>query len=128
MPSTGITHQFLTKNKDVLTDDLIDLISYSDDLQGEERRIEQKILQLEQAKPTTQAEEPTKLPYTRAQIMDMSVEKLGQVITANNITDDMFQPLIYNSQKKRIYRANNLGKQIDKPDLRKYVLTHYGLM
>ena len=60
--------------------------------------------------------------------MDMSVEKLGQVITANNITDDMFQPLIYNSQKKRIFRANNLGKQIDKPDLRKYVLTHYGLM
>ena len=56
----------------------------------------------------------------------MTVEKLGQVITANNITDDMFQPLIYNDQKKRIYRATNLGKQIDKPELRKYVLTHYG--
>ena len=60
--------------------------------------------------------------------MGMSVERLAQVITADNITDDMNRPLIYNSQKKRIFRANNLGKQIDKPDLRKYVLTHYGLM
>ena len=68
----------------------------------------------------------TKPPYTEDEIYKMTVEKLGQVITANNITDDMFQPLIYNDQKKRIYRANNLGKQLDKPELRKYVLTHYG--
>ena len=68
----------------------------------------------------------TKPPYTEDEIYKMTVEKLGQVITANNITDDMFQPLIYNDQKKRIYRANNLGKQIDKPELRKYVLTYYG--
>ena len=125
MPSSGITHQFLTKNKDVLSDDLIDLISYSDDLQGEERRIQKRILELEQAKPSLRAEDTP--PYTRDDIMGMSVEQLGQVITANNITDDMFKPLIYNSQKKRVFRANNLGKQIDKPELRIYVLSHYGL-
>ena len=68
----------------------------------------------------------TKPPYTEDEIYKMTVEQLGQVITANNITDDMFKPLIYNDQKKRIYRANNLGKQLDKPELRKYVLTHYG--
>ena len=68
----------------------------------------------------------TKPPYTEEEINKMTVEKLGQVITANNITDDMFQPLIFNDQKKRIYKANNLGKQIDKPELRKYVLAHYG--
>jgi hypothetical protein len=44
MSSNGITPQFLAKNKDVLTDDLIDLIAYSDDLQGEERRIEKKLI------------------------------------------------------------------------------------
>ena len=43
---------------------------------------------------------PTKPPYTEEEINKMTVEKLGQVITANNITDDMFQPLIYNNQKK----------------------------
>ena len=68
----------------------------------------------------------TKPPYTEEEINKMTVEKLGQVITANNITDNMFQPLIYNDQKKRIYRASNLGKQIDKPELRNYVLTYYG--
>ena len=47
IPSSGITHQFLKKHQDVLSDDLIDLISYSDDLQAEEKRIEKKILELE---------------------------------------------------------------------------------
>ena len=73
MPSNGITPQFLTKNKDVLTDDLIDLISYSEDLQGEERRIQKRILELEQAKPSLQAEEPAQ--FTELKSPDLATNK-----------------------------------------------------
>jgi DNA polymerase III alpha subunit (gram-positive type) len=43
IPSNGITHQFLMKHNDVLSEDIIDLISYSNDLDLEEKRIEKKI-------------------------------------------------------------------------------------
>jgi hypothetical protein len=59
MPSNGlISYQFLNKYKDELTIDLLDLISYQDELQKEENRIEKKIIQLEKEKPEIIKEEP----------------------------------------------------------------------
>ena len=48
MPSTGITYQFLGEHKEALSDDLIDLISYSEDLKAEEKRIQNKLIQIDQ--------------------------------------------------------------------------------
>jgi len=52
MPSSGITAQFLKTHNDILTEDLIDLMTYFQDLQDEQARIEKKITHIETQKPT----------------------------------------------------------------------------
>jgi len=60
MPSSGITAQFLKTHNDILTEDLIDLMTYSQDLQDEQARIEKKITHIETQKPLkTQEPAPT---------------------------------------------------------------------
>ena len=52
MPSSGITAQFLKTHNDILTEDLIDLMTYLNDLESEQARIEKKILNIEAENPT----------------------------------------------------------------------------
>ena len=60
MPSSGITAQFLKTHNDILTEDLIDLMTYLNDLESEQARIEKKILNIEAEKPLkTQEPAPT---------------------------------------------------------------------
>jgi len=62
IPPLGITAQFLMKHNDILTEDLIDLMTYLNDLESEQARIEKKITNIEAEKPTIL--QPPKPPPT----------------------------------------------------------------
>jgi len=60
IPSSGITAEFLKTHEDIFTADLIDLMTYLNDLESEQARIEKKILNIEAEKPLkTQEPAPT---------------------------------------------------------------------
>ena len=62
--------------------------------------------------------------YTRAQINDMKVKPLGEVITAEKVKDKQGKRLIFNGT--RVFREGKLGTQLDKSELQSIVLSHYG--
>jgi hypothetical protein len=93
LPQNGVDYKFLQKYKDELSDDLIDLITYVDDLNSEEKRIDKKIIKLEQEKPILK---PVETPPTILQ----PVEK-PPVIT-QSLQAEEEEPLI---KKKKIKKA-----------------------
>ena len=121
---------------------LEDVVGGGEEKTGAEQSDEAIRLMREALNPTKAAEEgggaedggpeggggnTNKPPYTKDEINNMTVSQLGELISANDITDDVGRPLIYNAGKKRVFSATNAGKQIDKPDLRSFVYAHYGL-
>ena len=142
MPSSGITYQFLDEHKDDLSDDLIDLISYSEDLQAEEKRIQNKLIQLEQNKPSLQAEEPEQLTEIKNvdggrdvlefedKIKGFTAKKLGQLLIDYDIeNEDGFPFFIYGDHVKTKLLSSRTGNpkdtQMNKKELRDYLIDAY---
>jgi hypothetical protein len=62
--------------------------------------------------------------YTKAQINKLRVIPIGEVITAEKIKDKEGRNLIFNGQ--RVFREGKKGTQINAPELRSILLSHYG--
>ena len=139
MPSTGITYQFLGEHKDVLSDDLIDLISYSEDLKAEDKRIQAKLIQLDQEKPSSQAEEPQQLTEIKKvdggrdvlefedKIKGFTAKRLGQLLIDYNIENEDGLPFfIYGDHVKTKILSSRTGNfkdiQMNKKELRDYLI------
>jgi hypothetical protein len=142
MPSTGITYQFLGEHKDVLSDDLIDLISYSEDLKAEDKRIQAKLIQLDQEKGSLQAEEPQQLTEIKKvdggrdvlefedKIKGFTAKKLGQLLIDYDIeNEDGFPFFIYGDHVKTKLLSSRPGNfkdtQMNKKELRDYLIDAY---
>ena len=63
--------------------------------------------------------------YTREQINKLRVIPIGEVITAEKVKDKEGRNLIFNGQ--RVFREGKKGTQINAPELRSILLSHYGL-
>ena len=113
MPSTGITYQFLGEHKDALSDDLIDLISYLEDLKSEDKKIQNKLIQLDQDKASLQAEEPEQMTEIKKvdggrdvlefedKIKGFPAKRLGQMLIDYYIeNEDGFPFFIYGDHVK----------------------------
>jgi hypothetical protein len=142
MPSTGITYQFLGEHKDVLSDDLIDLISYSEDLKAEEKRIQNKLIQIDQDKPSLQAGETEQLTENKKvdggrdvlefedKIKGFTAKKLGQILIEYNIENEDGLPFfIYGDHVKTKLLSSKTGNfkdtQMNKKELRDYLIYAY---
>ena len=55
----------------------------------------------------------------------MRVIPIGEVITAEKIKDKEGRNLIFNGQ--RVFREGKKGTQINAPELRSILLSHYGM-
>ena len=64
------------KYKDALSEELIDLITYYDDLQGERKRIEKKLIELEKEKPPP--------PPIQSETPDVTINPLNQQPTQSS--------------------------------------------
>jgi hypothetical protein len=63
--------------------------------------------------------------YTKAQINKLRVIPIGEVITAEKVKDPEGRKLVFNGQ--RVFREGKLGQQINLPELRSILLSHYGI-
>ena len=63
--------------------------------------------------------------FTKAQINKLRVIPIGEVITAEKIKDKEGRNLIFNGQ--RVFREGKKGTQINAPELRSILLSHYGI-
>jgi hypothetical protein len=142
MPSTGITYQFWGEHKDVLSDDLIDLISYSEDLKAEDKRIQAKLIQLDQDKGSLQAEEPQQLTEIKKvdggrdvlefedKIKGFTAKRLGKLLIDYNIENEDGLPFfIYGEHVKTKILSSRTGNfkdiQMNKKELRDYLIQAY---
>ena len=62
--------------------------------------------------------------YTKAQINKLRVIPIGEVITAEKVKDPEGRKLVFNGQ--RVFREGKLGQQINLPELRSILKSHYG--
>jgi hypothetical protein len=62
--------------------------------------------------------------YTKAQINRLRVIPIGEVITAEKVKDPEGRKLVFNGQ--RVFREGKLGQQINLPELRSILKSHYG--
>ena len=62
--------------------------------------------------------------YTKEQINKLRVIPKGEVITAEKVKDPEGRKLVFNGQ--RVFREGKLGQQINLPELRSILKSHYG--
>ncbi len=62
--------------------------------------------------------------YTKEQINKLRVIPIGEVITAEKVKDPEGRKLVFNGQ--RVFREGKLGQQINLPELRSILKSHYG--
>jgi len=126
-----------------LSDDLIDLISYLEDLKAEDKRIQAKLIQLDQEKPSLQAaEEPQQLTEIKNvdggrnvlefedKIKGFTAKKLGQLLIDYNIENEDGLPFfIYGDHVKTKLLSSRTGNfkdtQMNKKELRDYLIYAY---
>jgi hypothetical protein len=80
---------------------------------------------IETQKTKTTKEPPSTTPYTKDQIKKMRLKKVGEILTAEKITNKDGKQLLFNGG--RIFPEGTLKDEVELPEVKKRILLHYGI-
>ena len=106
-------------------DEAITMIDQALKPKTESKQAEDLSSVIETQKTKTTKEPPSTTPYTKDQIKKMRLKRVGEILTAEKITDKDGKQLLFNGG--RIFPEGTLKDEVELPEVKKRILLHYGI-